>query len=559
MKINSKRAQATGSSAAVLILIIAALVVIYVLVLPPAEREQILGGQSTQPPVSVATTETEQNETLLMESPGRLDYLKETEIEHVLPAVNLYSTTQSTLLKKVDSVYVKSGWLDKQSRNISFSIEDLNFLTNGLLGFNVQQIGKGRLIIKLNGNEILNREITTSLMDPIELPSDFLQTENSLEFSVSGVGAKFWTTNEYTLNNMRITADVTDVSSQEARLTFIVTSTEKENVQRLFVKFFPDCNIKEVGRLDVSLNNHQIFSAVPDCGLLRPLNVDTHFLFSGENELTFRGAKGAYLIDQISIKSELTEPTHPVYYFDLDEDLFKTTTETEEVCGDYDNICPEDCDADEDYDCCFAESRNNYWCDVETRNLNDRCVGVVEKEDCSRCSSGYEEKGGSPAENCEGLCGDDEDSKCPSGCSVYYDRDCCYAQSENNYWCDVVPKVGLDSVCEQELSSGECDDCSDGYVSKKRSTPDCKITSTGTETEELKQDYDVNLELKFTNDIDYKKAKIYVNGRLLNLDTRSADFERNIDQYLESGANSIEIIPTTDLDIAALKVTLETR
>ncbi|MFC1691323.1 hypothetical protein ACFL0W_04015 [Nanoarchaeota archaeon] len=579
MKLKSpkKRAQASGVGAAALIAIIASLIVIYVLVLPPSDREAILSGDaekvgegprysSTGSQASTASVPTG-GEDLLLETPGRLSFMEEQEVEHILPSVHLYTKTSAALLKKVNNIYVKNGWFDKKDEDISFSIEDLDNTDNVQLGFSSLD-GQGRLMISLNGYTIYNRELRQSIIEPITLPRDYLKEENTIQLSVSEVGLKFWKTNEYTLSNIKITADLTDKTSQEAKQTFVVTATEKSNAQRVFVRFFPACKSLEVGRLDIKLNGHTIFSAVPDCGFLRPIAIDTHFLFSGENELTFKTTKGIYLIDQITVKSELREPTYPVYYFDIDEDYFKYVRISEEKeCGDIDGFCPEDCQPDQDKDCCFEDSANNYWCDLETENSRDRCLNIVEKSTCNRCVSGYEDDDGDAPDACvpddpdkgNAYCGDDDDDVCPYGCSIYYDKDCCFDEDDDidKFWCDDMPLTGTESICEEALSAGECDDCVTGYDSEGTS-PGCRSDIKSVDTEaRLLEDFDVELKVQFTNDFDRKRARLYINGRLTHIDTTDREYTRLIDNFVQDGTNSVEIIPDTDLNIANVKAVLK--
>ncbi|MBU0536142.1 MAG: hypothetical protein KKE20_04200, partial [Nanoarchaeota archaeon] len=158
-------------------------------------------------------------------------------------------------------------------------------------------------------------------VEPIELPKRYLKDENYIDVSVSGVGWKFWRTNEYELENIKITGSITDKSSQESKVTFQVSSTEKNNLNRVFIKFFPECDVKKVAPLQVFLNNNQLFSSVPDCGITRSLEISPHYLLSDENILIFRTAEGKYLIDNLIVKSELKELTYPTYYFEINKTI----------------------------------------------------------------------------------------------------------------------------------------------------------------------------------------------------------------------------------------------
>ena len=308
-----KQKAQSGTGAAVLVVIIAALIVLYILFLPPADREAILGGQDGGGASA--------NTTLLLESPGRLDYLPQKDVEHVLPSVNLYSTTNALLLESSPSAFIKNAWLDKSFKSLNFTIDDPANTKNVLLSFSIRSF-QGRLVVLLNGHEIYNSEITSLVMPPIELPQHLLREQNYLEIQVSGVGAAFWRTNFYDLENIKITADITDVSTREAKLSFVVTETERNNVVRAKLKFFPDCDPLSAGVLKVYINNHEIYSSVPDCGVLRPLEFSPHYLLNGENVLLFTTDRGAYLVDNINLKSELKEVTFPTFYFTLDQETF---------------------------------------------------------------------------------------------------------------------------------------------------------------------------------------------------------------------------------------------
>ncbi len=318
-----KRGQASGAGAAILVAIIAALIVMYILFLPPAEREALLEGNATEDGESSAVSG---NATILKESPGRLDYLSQKEIEHTLPSVNLYTTTKDVVFESRHSVYVKNAWFDKSFYNISFPIENLENTDNVNLVFNVKE-ASGKLTLKLNGRELYSSEIKTSNIEPIPLPKRHLEDENFIEVMVSGVGWKFWRTNEYTLENIKITGSVTDKSSQESKVAFQVSNTEKNNLDRVFLKFFPDCDVGGVGPLQIYLNNNEIFSSVPDCGVLRSLEISPHYLLSDENTLIFKTSRGKYLIDNLIVKSELKELTYPTYYFEMNESIHEDVLE----------------------------------------------------------------------------------------------------------------------------------------------------------------------------------------------------------------------------------------
>ena len=310
IKGQSTKGQVSGTGAAVLVLLIFALIVVYILFLPPATRQELLQEEDLERGLAYGERE------LLVESPGRLDYVSQREIEHTLPAVNLFSSTNAVVLRALHSLYVKSAWLDESGANMSFSIDNLQYASDVMLSFNVRK-HQGRLRILLNGNQVFDSEITTLNAPPIMLPKDLLQQKNELGFATSSVGAKFWGTNEYELSDLQVSGKVTDVSTQQSKTSFTVTSTERDNLDRVFVKFLSDCVQEQVGILDVAINDHNIFSGVPDCGVPRPLEIAGTYIIGGENVLSFKTQRGSYLIDNIVVKSKLRELTFPTYYFEI--------------------------------------------------------------------------------------------------------------------------------------------------------------------------------------------------------------------------------------------------
>ena len=74
-------------------------------------------------------------------------------------------------------------------------------------------------------------------IDPIRISADLLASNNDLRVEVSPVGAAFWTTNEYLLQNFKITADVTDTSTRESKIDFIIPLSESRNIEKSRLRF----------------------------------------------------------------------------------------------------------------------------------------------------------------------------------------------------------------------------------------------------------------------------------------------------------------------------------
>lgn len=321
-----------GTQAATLVVLIIVLILLYLLFLPPEVRDEILEGNGSASSSSNNNDE-QTNKTFLLENPGTLTTLGEKDIEHTIPPVNLFATEDAKILEGISSIYIENSWLSTKRSDITFYVSDIKNTENALLTFLLQD-HKGVLSITLNGFEVFYGELTSANPEPIKLGGRFLKEgDNVLHLEVDPVGWRFWRKNTYSLQNVQITADVTDVSDQLSRNLFIVTTTEKNNVKRSILRFSPECLTGQVGVLNVAINGHTVHASVPDCGNRVVVEFLPDILISGENTLVFRTEKGSYLIDLIKISSELKEAIQPVYYFDIGEDVLDEVND-----GDYDIV-----------------------------------------------------------------------------------------------------------------------------------------------------------------------------------------------------------------------------
>lgn len=311
-----KRAQESAGQAATLITIIAVLLILYILFLPPEERSELLGEDGDDGAGSSgAITNASANMTLLVKIPGRLDPAKDAE-PHNIPNINLFEITQSKELVKVNPFYIKSAWFDKKSYNFSFKIDDLQNTNNVLLSFATPK-HSGILKIKLNGVAVYEYGIITYNIEPIDLKKDLLQDNNILSFEVSGVGAAFWKTNEYSMENIKVLADITDTSRQKSQNTFIISDSEYFNMEKANLKFTPYCQESNVGVLEIRINDVLLSSSIPECYHVNKIAVVPATLGAGENYIIFETKKGNYLIDNVEVETELKEVIYVTYYFEL--------------------------------------------------------------------------------------------------------------------------------------------------------------------------------------------------------------------------------------------------
>ncbi|MFH1642346.1 MAG: hypothetical protein ABIC04_05620 [Nanoarchaeota archaeon] len=321
MKKEGMLRKSQGFNAAVLVAIIAGLIIIYMLFLPAEDRENMLKETNTEK----ASTNSD-NIVLLKESVGRLDPTENVANEKI-PNVYLFESTNSKELASLNPVYVRNGLFDEKTKTASFSIDNIDNVQNVVMSFTAPK-RSGILTIKLNDNIIYEYDLNKLNVDPIKINKKMLKTDNILEFSVSSVGMKFWTTNEYSIENIMIVGDETDKSRQESRNVFSLTDTDYQNLESAELKLIPYCgSIGSVGVLNIEVNNHNIYSSVPVCDDLIKQDVPLGILNAGTNKVIFKTTKGSYSIEQIEVNLESKDTISNVYYFEVNDTTYKDVTE----------------------------------------------------------------------------------------------------------------------------------------------------------------------------------------------------------------------------------------
>ena len=317
--VNFKKAQ-SGSSAAILIAVIAAMILLYVLFLPPEERARILDDTNGNAGSKINST----NSILLKEFPGRLDLLKKRTIEHKISSFSLVSVTESKLIKDLNSVYAEKSDFSEKPLTLQFDMEDVENADNVILSFFVKD-ASGNLMITLNGNLISETSFEKGTNgEPIKLPKNMLSKTNTLKFQVSSPGILFFKTNRYDLTNVKIYGDVTDKTGLTNTQNIFLTSQEDEFLEKGTLSFMPGCKQTETSKLQVSVNDQELYSGIPTCYYPVKIEISPGRLLSGENRVTFSSEKGKYSIDQITYFSNLKELITPTYYFEVSEDLYKS-------------------------------------------------------------------------------------------------------------------------------------------------------------------------------------------------------------------------------------------
>lgn len=314
-----KKGQAGAGSAALLVTVIAAMILLYTLFLPPEDRARLLdetNGLGTANDNSV-------NNILLKESPGRLDLIKKSTIEHKVSSFNLLSKTEGRLIKEFDGVYAERTIFTDKPQTLQFDIPDLDNTENVLLSFYSKEY-KGRLIITINDKIISEKEYTSSLMEPIKIPKSSLSKTNTIKFSVSKPGIIFFVTNKYSLENIKIFADVTDKTALENNQGIFLTGVERQNLEKATLSLMPTCKTNEVGKISILINNQEIYSGMPDCTMPLKIDIAPGRLLEGENTLKITAEKGNYVIDQTKLTSYLKDSIFPTFYFNVDENTQKS-------------------------------------------------------------------------------------------------------------------------------------------------------------------------------------------------------------------------------------------
>ena len=307
-----------GMNAAVLVAIIAGLIILYIVFLPSSERVKLV-----TPEENSGTTETSSN-SLLQAFPGSLSTSGSLESEKNIPNIFLVETTNAKELYKENPFIVRNGWFDKKTKAINFGLPDLENTDNVVLSFTAKK-SEGVLMIKLNGAIIFENEITGEVVEPVGLDKKLLKDVNTLELSTSSVGARFWTANEYSFENVKIIGDITDTSRQESTNIFAISESEFASMDKATLKFTPYCgNVNNIGSLDVYVNSKKLFSSVPVCDNAYRQSIPKSMLNEGENNIVFKTGKGSYSVEQIRIALDFKESGIKTYYFQVGSAAFRS-------------------------------------------------------------------------------------------------------------------------------------------------------------------------------------------------------------------------------------------
>ncbi len=313
----TKRGQ-SAAGAALFLAVVAGLLIMFIVLMPPQERSELLGEGSS----GTSGTKTVSASNLLLNSPGKIDYLAIRDMEHPLPVIQIYTQAQSEVLAEKTLIYARKSLFSQEDSSFKFSLSDLSNTRQVMFNFKVQEV-QGRLGVLLNGEKIFSAPVEDGASLTINLPQNSLKENNELVFQASSPGIAFWATNEVSLEEAKVVGEITNLEGQYSKQVFLVSETEKRNLDRVLLKFQPDCKQSEVGRLVVTLNNNEVYSGIPDCDLsLVPIEIAPSLIKEGENSVTFEVDRGRYVLSHVSVDSELKDLDFPTYYFGISHELY---------------------------------------------------------------------------------------------------------------------------------------------------------------------------------------------------------------------------------------------
>ncbi len=322
--VRGRRGVEFKSSTPIVILLIGVVIVLYLLFLPPAQREALLSGTGSGGGVygtGTGIVSTGGSTTLMDKYVGTLLAAGGATTEHDIPSTTVFTAVNTQELKFIDSLSVSRSAFSQQTGELTFKADPSNS-KNYQLTFNVDA-AKGPLYISLNGHPIFERAITSRSPEPIPLPQEYVQADNTLTFSAGSAGWQFWTANDYELRNVLVSADVAQYQGSSSEQHFTITSDEYQRLDKATLQYVAQCDPKSTGRLTVTVNGKIVYSGYADCGVLTTQDVAPESLNIGDNKVGFASTDGSYTMDNIKVVSQLKQPDYQTFYFNLPPDMFQ--------------------------------------------------------------------------------------------------------------------------------------------------------------------------------------------------------------------------------------------
>ena len=308
------KAQASGMQSAILVALIGILITVYIVLLPDPDRQQLL---ESGPGVDKAN----QAGILLLDYPGRLDYLEGNVVEHSFPRMQLFNIVETLIFREVPSLVVSSNVIKRGTANVSFRVPLLNATESGAVVFTVKE-GEGSLTVEVNGQQVY-AGTPAGTIAPIAIPRELLMAGNELRFTVGRPSWwKVWKKNEYILEQLKVIGEVRDLASQESTGLFDVSSYELEHTLNAYVRFTPSCNPKKVKELQLTLNGRGLFDDIPVCGQMQIVDFNKTILVKDRNSVLFKAPGSDYILGSIAVVTELNQTPLKEYEFEISPQEF---------------------------------------------------------------------------------------------------------------------------------------------------------------------------------------------------------------------------------------------
>lgn len=308
-----------------MIILITVVLLLYLLFLPPDTRDQILFNESTSPGEN-AGSDDQVIERLLDTTVGDLEYVDRNQRRHSVPAYTVSAELEGQELQARESMRVSRSLFNEREGRVRFTTTP-SLTEDVRLSFNVES-GQGDLTVRLNDDVIYTDETGSGSVPPIRLDAEQLRSENTLTFNVESPGIAFWSSNEYQLENVRVTGDVRDESQNQNYQSVFIPQDDYNRVERVEAEYLATCQEDNVEGFQMIINDFLLFEGTPDCALTTRKEFDADVLQPGQNDLTTSIEQGRVLVDRFTLTTYFGETEEKTYYFELDDEYFPAENRT---------------------------------------------------------------------------------------------------------------------------------------------------------------------------------------------------------------------------------------
>ena len=182
-------------------------------------------------------------------------------------------------------------------------------------------------MISLNDNPIYDQAIKESTSKVVTLPINLLQKSNRLKIQAS---LNIFTQNQFSLQDVKLKEEFERINSREER-SFVISSTEKENLDDSMLKFKFFCNsLTGTTLFRIYLNDALLTSNVMACTSGdRTIDLEIEDLDEGTNKFLFLMEGGDFLFSEIKLVNKLKRDIGPLFEFDIESKDFDKIRQNE--------------------------------------------------------------------------------------------------------------------------------------------------------------------------------------------------------------------------------------